>query len=359
MKRVLPIVTFVIFAYFCSEAQNVYSNDFGSTTISGCGAVPNAGTLDANLSGESWSSTAAGGCTSFSGASGQALSTSGGNTSFTLSLTIANGYKMDLTAFSFWTRRSNTGPQNWELSIDDNGTVSSLATGDSVNSSSASTGAENGTLALMDLTGTISFTITATGASGTGTFRLDDFTLTGSTILPVELASFNTTKSKEAVELNWTTASEINNDHFVVEYSKDGVNFTELDRVEGNGTTNREMNYSYMHESPASAMNYYRLKQVDYDGAFEYSDVRSVNFKSETGRAFSLYPTITDTKVTVQYKQDIENVKLAIYNMQGQLVYNNTVVNGESVDVSALKVGTYIAQLVSSNELQTLRFIKQ
>jgi hypothetical protein len=88
---------------------------------------------------------------------------------------------------------------------------------------------------------------------------------------------------------NWETATETDNDYFDLEYSTDGETFNVLTRVEGSGTANRVNQYVYEHESPLGEMNYYRLKQVDNDGAFAYSDVVELCGKNLTNKA-KVYP---------------------------------------------------------------------
>jgi hypothetical protein len=103
----------------------------------------------------------------------------------------------------------------------------------------------------------------------------------GTAALPVELIEFiaNPADNHSAM-LNWATASEINNSHFILERSYDGINFEPITRVEGNGTTNEVMTYEYLDETISRSQNtvYYRLHQFDYDGASEYSEIRKVDF---------------------------------------------------------------------------------
>ena len=96
--------------------------------------------------------------------------------------------------------------------------------------------------------------------------------------LPVELLSFNVRKNTSSVELNWRTATEINNDYFTLERSSDGRSFTELGTVTGAGNSQKEIDYSFTDYAPTTGTNYYRLKQVDFDGSYTFSDVRSVEF---------------------------------------------------------------------------------
>ena len=89
--------------------------------------------------------------------------------------------------------------------------------------------------------------------------------------LPVELTSFEAVRVDDNVRLEWTTASELNNDYFEVLKSYDGEAFFIIGYVDGHGTSSEVIDYSYTDSEPKRA--YYRLRQLDYDGQFEYSDV--------------------------------------------------------------------------------------
>lgn len=93
--------------------------------------------------------------------------------------------------------------------------------------------------------------------------------------LPVELTNFLSYSLEETneVQLVWETASEINNRHFEIEHSLDGRDFKIIGNVEGNGSTSLNQKYSFIHNTPFQGNNYYRLKQVNYDLSYEYSDV--------------------------------------------------------------------------------------
>lgn len=116
--------------------------------------------------------------------------------------------------------------------------------------------------------------------------------------LPVELTYFKANKiSETGVLLRWETASELNNDYFEVQVAKgkEAVQqgqFKTIDEVNGNGTTAEIQNYSYTHlEDNRFGEYYYRLKQVDFDGAFEYSDIRSIRFDKNV-KSYTVYPSI-------------------------------------------------------------------
>ena len=109
--------------------------------------------------------------------------------------------------------------------------------------------------------------------------------------LPVELLSFTGQATDNSVFLKWSTASEVNNSYFSIERSTDGLSFKEISIVQGNGTTNNKRVYGFEDRFPPFGRSYYRLKQVDFNGQFEYSGLVSVLW---SGKPFQgdlhLYP---------------------------------------------------------------------
>jgi hypothetical protein len=105
---------------------------------------------------------------------------------------------------------------------------------------------------------------------------------------PVTLINFNASKESDIIKLTWLTATEINNDYFTVEKSKNGVDFTNVDIVDGAGNSQSTLNYQTTDHSPYNGISYYRLKQVDYDGTVSYSKIVAVNFKDN--KNITVYP---------------------------------------------------------------------
>lgn len=113
--------------------------------------------------------------------------------------------------------------------------------------------------------------------SGITTFS--DFTGVGSgTALPIELLSFTAEPEDNHVSLNWITASESNNSHFIIERSRNTITIEEIARVEGAGYSNVIRNYQTLDKKPLDGISYYRLKQIDFDGKYSYSEWTPVNF---------------------------------------------------------------------------------
>ena len=106
--------------------------------------------------------------------------------------------------------------------------------------------------------------------------------------LPIDLISFSAEKLSTMIVLNWTTASEKNNSHFELQKSTDNKNYVNIDIIEGAGNSNRIINYTYSDFNTISKTVYYRLKQIDFDGKFEFSNPIAVTSRASNNT--SIYP---------------------------------------------------------------------
>jgi hypothetical protein len=126
--------------------------------------------------------------------------------------------------------------------------------------------------------------------------------------LPVELLDFTAEIKNRTVDLTWQTASEHNNDFFTVERSSDGFNFEPIAYVDGAGNSTTLLNYSEVDLQPLDGVSYYRLKQTDFDGAFEYSDIRVVS--SAADAQVLIYPNPSKGSIQISASAPITNIKL-------------------------------------------------
>ena len=125
---------------------------------------------------------------------------------------------------------------------------------------------------------------------------------TSGSLLPVELTRFEVESAGNAVQLYWETATEINNSGFEIERSNNAKDWEPISFVEGQGNRTETTNYSFEDNSPHAGWNYYRLKQIDFDGHFEYSDVRSIAFSSSGN--FRVYPNPARVSQQIQVQLD-------------------------------------------------------
>ncbi len=165
--------------------------------------------------------------------------------------------------------------------------------------------------------------------------------------LPIQLLSFDAVKQDLNVLLNWQTATETNNDFFTIERSQNGKDWEALTQVKGAGNSNEIRSYHYADHSPLPEMSYYRLKQTDYDGSFDYSSVRKVELQQKA--ELKVYPNPTQSSITIEgYIQTPQSIQ--ILNSVGQefsssihmLRLDSTSVK---IDLSALPVGVYFIRL--------------
>lgn len=143
--------------------------------------------------------------------------------------------------------------------------------------------------------------------------------------LPVELILFNAEKTNdEKALLTWVTAAEVNNDYFEVQHSTDGIFFTVIGYVQGKGTTSEMSFYNFVHHSPLFGTNYYKLKQVDFDGQSEYSDIRTLIFNS-SGFDISLLASITTNPFIRVVSQDTTYANIRMFTADGRELFKNRV----------------------------------
>ena len=140
--------------------------------------------------------------------------------------------------------------------------------------------------------------------------------------LPIELISFRAKYTgKNTVSLKWSTASETNNDYFQVERSADGIVFTPILNVNGAGSSTKTLTYSTSDNEPLAGISYYRLKQVDYDGQFSYSEIVSVEIHNlNEDFKFNAFPNPSngsDLKFNLKAKRG-ETIDLVINDMSGK-----------------------------------------
>lgn len=197
-------------------------------------------------------------------------------------------------------------------------------------------------------------TLTLLGQTGT------EFILgsVGSTnTLPIELLSFEAeVKNESHIELNWLTASEQNNDYFTIERSKNGMDWHQIDRIDGALNSSDILSYSTMDYYPLEGRSYYRLKQTDLDGQFSFSEVIAVNFEKDN--LLLAYPNPTNGEITITgSKKSLENLR--IFNAMGAEISNQVLFqrSGEEmirIDLSDFKNGFYFI----NSESTTLKILK-
>jgi hypothetical protein len=189
------------------------------------------------------------------------------------------------------------------------------------------------------------------------------------TPLPIELLYFHANLQNDVVNLEWSTAAELNNDYFTIERATDIEKFEILgDPIRGQGTTNERNDYSVVDDAPVYGRSYYRLKQTDFDGKFTYSDVRVVDYEGPKFASLRAYPNPSNGSqltVLVTGLKEQTVVPLQIYNVQGQLVYQGTfdvdnpgTLKKELEFASPLRSGIYLIKAGQTLQLTQKIFIE-
>ena len=146
--------------------------------------------------------------------------------------------------------------------------------------------------------------------------------------LPIELLSFTAVPNKNKVDLNWVTASEINNDYFNIERSVDGINFETVNTTDGAGNSTSIINYYSVDANPYNGLSYYRLKQTDFNGNTSYSQTVPVEFNSADDFAFDIYPNPAGNEninINIISSQLVSDAYINFYDVTGKKIYSTTI----------------------------------
>ncbi|HYV95488.1 MAG TPA: CUB domain-containing protein [Chitinophagales bacterium] len=183
------------------------------------------------------------------------------------------------------------------------------------------------------------------------TFHLTNGATFNDCVLPIELLSFDGESLGAVNRIYWTTLSELNNDHFILEHSADAINFSELASVPAAGTTASPSSYNYYDQHPFNGINYYRLKQVDVDESYTYSSIISLEKYSDA----EVVPTINPNPTSGIFNIGLvasENckVEIEVFNGVGQRVQAMQVEmhpgeNNFPVDLLAFERGIYTVKI--------------
>ena len=207
--------------------------------------------------------------------------------------------------------------------------------------------------------GTVAISVTAVGINnGDGCQPSCDFN--AAPTLPVELASFEGVVNTESVSLNWQTSTELNNAKFIIETSTEGEVFNRIGEIAGAGTTTEAHTYQFSHQTPSAGANYYRLKQVDFDGTFAYSKVIAINAVGND-KIFA-FPNPAKDQVNIQYDQSKGPAAFFLFDAMGRQI--NASVGGYPGYYEAklpidLPAGTYWLRVIRSGKVQTLPIVKE
>ncbi len=201
------------------------------------------------------------------------------------------------------------------------------------------------------------------GSSGTpydGSIEIDGNTCTyvagalAAGALPVTLTSFEAIATKEEIYLKWETASEEQNAGFEIQKSQNGIDWQSIGWLEGQGTTNLLNQYSFSDRLPFAGLNYYRLKQMDFDGGFEDSYVVSVDFSNSNDDKSIIAPN--PAMESFQFKNlDMKSVNSILLTDHVGRIINNNLKGSQSISVAHLSDGLYFVIIEFENSTKIIK----
>lgn len=186
----------------------------------------------------------------------------------------------------------------------------------------------------------------------------------GNTILPIELVDFRGSRNGSSILLEWITATEINNDFMAIERSADGRIFSEIGSIRGAGTTTEAQHYRFTDRRPLAGTNYYRLRQVDFDGTAHYHRIIAIEADARTPiSGSSLYPSISKGALWISISgTSVGNIPFEIFDLSGRRVRSGFLQGASALQelrVDELPRGSYYFRLMQGQTSHIYRFLRQ
>jgi len=184
--------------------------------------------------------------------------------------------------------------------------------------------------------------------------------------LPVELLEFKARCVTNGVKIEWTTASETNNNYFNIERSYDATNWTVIAQIPGSGNSNQITNYSYIDEIAANATTYYRLKQTDFDGAYEYFAPTSINCNNDSeNMIIAVYPNPFKEIINIEISNfGFPQAQVRIVDVVGKTIYNESLTTSPnysistSYDLKTMAAGVYFIEVSARDIKKNFKIVK-
>jgi hypothetical protein len=181
-------------------------------------------------------------------------------------------------------------------------------------------------------------------------------------VFPVTFSSLQARDLGGKVSIDWSTASESGNEYFEVEHSDRLANFQSVGRINGAGDSQELLSYNLIHAAPVAGTNYYRIKQVDFEGTFTYSGIVPVDVAIAQNEAVSIFPNPAITgyfNLNVGSDWNVENVNVSLVNVVGRRVmeWNQDITATRQVTTSDLAAGLYLIRVEGGKRVTTQRLI--
>ncbi|MBP6663676.1 MAG: T9SS type A sorting domain-containing protein [Chitinophagales bacterium] len=176
--------------------------------------------------------------------------------------------------------------------------------------------------------------------------------------LPINLGTFKGTITTKGNVLDWQTFGEQNNDYFMVQRANTNGIFIDLGKISGAGNSTTVRNYSFVDTKPASATNYYRLAQVDYDGTIHYS--QTIALANEGQQQYSLSPNPANDYLLIHQNKEAQATQYTVCNVLGNVVAKGSfTASTHKLNVANLPKGSYFITLQQATQTQSLQWVKE
>ena len=173
-------------------------------------------------------------------------------------------------------------------------------------------------------------------------------------LMPIELDTWIVTNLRKSVFLEWSTATETNNDFFTIERSINGTTWLPIGTMDGAGTTSIAHEYSFEDAKPLNGISYYRIKQTDYNGAFSYTSIKCVNRPTDSDNAFIAYSNELLNAFIIEGEQ-IAACPIELYTITGIKVSNvsfNTVSSSKVIiTIKDIPAGSYFIRTCNTHKV--------
>lgn len=179
--------------------------------------------------------------------------------------------------------------------------------------------------------------------------------------LPLTLLSFTGQQQGKTNLLNWATSQEVNTSHFELERSANPNGFSVINKILAAGNSNKTKKYSSVDELPLAGNNFYRLKMVDADGKFKYSNVILLR-ALDNNVLLSVFPNPVADKLNIAISNNaiISKLQLQVFDVGGKLMGQQSAANSNtiSIDVGRYAAGVYLLKIIYNGKEETIRFVK-
>ena len=175
--------------------------------------------------------------------------------------------------------------------------------------------------------------------------------------LPIELLSFDVIEENKQAVLQWTTASETNNDNFEIQHSINTIDWQIIANIDGMGTSTVVHKYQYIDRKPNLAKNYYRLRQVDFDGEYSYSPIRVIDFSEYSD--IEIYPNPANSTINISGID--KNSTIEVLDINSRIIdldisYQN---NKAVINIDKLPTSIYFIKIITNDKVEVFKIIKE